>query len=201
MSISISGSGTTLTASGTVSVTVAVDSTTIGTVYTTGGAITEKQGTVFIYNSVPYQSWQNNHSYGLTDYVRDGYSQGWQCTTAGTSNNSGLAFPNGASIGQTKSDGSTVVWTCTGLTTFSMTLAAPTSGTDDGKLLRIMSLDPTSNAHLITVTGGSGFSTIQHSSTSTFSTSVNSGRGSNTLLLAFQGSWLLLDYPFYGIIS
>lgn len=181
MSISLTGSGATISASGSISLSFNPDTTTIGTTYTASGAISETSGTIFLYNSTSYVDWQGNHSYSLGINVRDVFGQDWQVTTAGTSSNFASPFVNNATMGQTVSD-NTVVWTMQSQTFFSMTLAAPTSGTDDGKLLRIMTLDPTPNPHKVVVTGGAGFSSFKYSQSAT-------AKSDQVTLMAYQGVW------------
>ncbi len=64
-----------------------------------------------------------------------------------------------------------------------MTLAAPASGTDDGKVLTVAAL--TAQAHTLTVAGGN-FDASHHILT-------YSAKGQNIVLLALAGQWYLLS--------
>jgi hypothetical protein len=156
----------------------ASDTTVIGSVYTADGAISESKGTVFL-NKGTYSLWQSNHVYAVGAVILDGFGRLQQVTTAGTSNAFAQPFST-TTLGQTTTDG-VMVWTDIGAGFLSMTLAAPTSGTNDGYLLRILSLEI--NPHQIAVSGGANFSTIK------FAQGGGAPSYDNLTLMAYQGKW------------
>jgi hypothetical protein len=160
----------------------------IGGTYSASGAISEKSGIVFLFLGT-YANWQANHTYALNTIIANGFGRLQKVTTAGTSNSFAQPFST-TTTGQTTSDNG-MVWTDIGPAALSMTLAAPTSGTNDGYLLRIMALDVL--PHRVAISGGANFSTLN------FTQGAGTPSYDSITFLAYQGKWYKVKEATTGV--